>query len=391
MRACRFFVLAVLCLVFAGGCAACQLRRNTVNQARTITDIHQQQVLNNLAMFVYNPDSLPCFAYPTQGTNQVVNITSGGYTQGFGAVTAGPKAGQFLLNSLGISLNGSHQSNEAFTMVPINDPRKLELMRCAYQTAVANCGRGSPSSSCPDCKARLNIFYTGEVDGEIPDSAKGAVTSECLTSECWFHVGCKKCVPKDCGCIYVGHYCGVYVWVLPQGRDELAKLTLAILDYAMHDPPVRLTKQVVYYIDELGLPTGDKNSVGRITATIPVNERSDNLLYLAPREASALEQQLSSQLEAVNRELKAELAKQPQGRSSGGGEQGGKGSPVLQDLIDRRNVLAAKLDWLKRQVDMQGLTNEFVPRDQTMLGPSSPGPISPNILQYNQLLNQIQQ
>lgn len=390
MRNLQFIVVGVLALGLAG-CAHMQLRRNTINQARTVTDIHQQQVLNNLAMFVYNPNSMPSFSYPTQGTNQVINIASGGYSQGFGAITAGPKAGEFVLNSLGISLNGSHQANEAFTMVPINDPRKLELMRCAYQIAVANCGRGSPATSCPDCKARLNIFYTGEVDGVIPDSAKGTVTSECLGGHCWFHVGCKKCVPHDCDCIYVGHYCGVYVWVMPQGRDELAKLTLTILDYAMHDPPVRLTKQVVYYIDEMGLPTQDKNSVGRITATIPVNERGDNLLYLAPREASALEQQLSSQLETVNKSLQAELSR-PQPRSSGGGgEAGGKGSPVLQDLIDRRNVLAAKLDWLKRQVDSQGLTNEFVPRDQTMLGPSSPGPISPNILQYNQLLNQIQQ
>lgn len=380
-------VLVVLGLVFSSGCTACQLRRNTVNQARTITDIHQQQVLNNLAMFVYNPNSMPCFAYPTQGTSQIINITSGGYTQGFAYAGMGPRAGQFLLNSLGITLNGSHEANEAFTMVPINDPRKLELMRCAYQRAVSTCCRGAPSSSCPDCEARFKVFYTGDVHGTIADSTQGTVTSECLNSACWFHVGCKKCVPKHCDCIYVGQYCGVYVWVLREGRDELAKLTLAILDYAMHDPPVRLTKQVTFTIDEFGLPTDDKNSVGKITATVPINERPENLLYMAPREASALEQQLSSQLEGVNKQLQDELAK-PQARTGG---EGGRGSPVLQDLIDRRNVLSAKLDWLKRQVDNQGLNNEFIPRDQTMLGPSAPGPISPQILQYNQLLNQIQQ
>ena len=56
---------------------------------------------------------------------------------------------------------------------------------------------------------------------------------------------------------------------MPEGRDELAKLTLAILDYAMHDPPVRLTKTVEYYIDEHGLPTTSKEAVGKVTPALP--------------------------------------------------------------------------------------------------------------------------
>jgi hypothetical protein len=47
----------------------------------------------------------------------------------------------------------------------------------------------------------------------------------------WYHVGCKKDVPKDA--CYVGHYkaCGreCYVWVNPQGRAALADFTLSVL------------------------------------------------------------------------------------------------------------------------------------------------------------------
>ena len=61
----------------------------------------------------------------------------------------------------------------------------------------------------------------------------------------------------------VGEYCGCYVWVLPEGQDQLTKLTLAILDYALHEPPVKRTKQVDYNIDEYGLPTTSQRCRGQ--------------------------------------------------------------------------------------------------------------------------------
>ena len=173
----------------------------------------------------------------------------------------------------------------------------------------------------------------------------------------------------------LGQYCGVYVWVLPSGRDELAKLTLAILDYAMHDPPVRITKQVVYYIDEHGLPTNKNDAVGTVTANIAINERNESLLSLPAKEESALEQQLRSQIDFIDAELqKADKT---------------KSASEVNTLLAERKALAAKLEYLKTKANVEGLSNEFVPRDQTLLGPSTPGPIAPNLLQYNQLLDQI--
>ncbi|MFM2001710.1 MAG: hypothetical protein RI963_1136 [Planctomycetota bacterium] len=49
------------------GCTHRQLRWNTTHQAQTLTDIYEQQVLDNLAMFVRNPNSTPFFAFPNAG------------------------------------------------------------------------------------------------------------------------------------------------------------------------------------------------------------------------------------------------------------------------------------------------------------------------------------
>ena len=53
-------------MLWLAGCTHVQLKRNTVRQAFTVGDIQQQQVLNNLARFVYDINSLPSFSIPTR-------------------------------------------------------------------------------------------------------------------------------------------------------------------------------------------------------------------------------------------------------------------------------------------------------------------------------------
>ena len=233
--------------------------------------------------------------------------------------TASPKTSpqhfaDFLLTTLGLSANAQRSQQESFVLTPVNDPRKLQLMRCAYQLAVSNCGRGPvPPNQCPDCNARFNTFYTGTPDPEsahvptISQMRDGTITSECLKGPCWFHVGCEKDVPK-CPCLLVGHYCGVYVWVCPEGRDGLTKLTLAILDYAIHDQPRMLTKDVTYYVDALGLPTGQRQGVAQVHATIAINEDPAALLNIKAADAVRLEQDLQDSNSPAQR---------PVGKSSG--------------------------------------------------------------------------
>ncbi len=57
------------------------------------------------------------------------------------------------------------------------------------------------------------------------------------------------------------------MWVGPEGRDQLTKLTITILDFALNNPPTQLTKNVSYNIDAFGLPTTSGNSVGQVSAS----------------------------------------------------------------------------------------------------------------------------
>jgi hypothetical protein len=373
----RAACLAACCaLALATGCTHVQLRKNSVHEATTVGDLQIQQVMDNLAMFVYDYNSMPFFSYPNQGTASVTDQATGGVTPGFSRpVNSGlqfvkptffepPFFLTFMFSSLGLSGTAQRQCVESFVMTPINDPRKLELMRCAYQTAVSNCGYGPASKSCPDCQARFNTFYTGDPDGKISQLAGGTITSDCLRGSCWFHVGCKKDVPKNCGCIYVGCYCDVYVWVCAEGRDELTKLVLAILDYAVHDSPARLTKDVTYFVDALGLPTDQKDSVGQVKATIAINEQNDSLLNIPAAQEVELERQLQERIKRLST-----LMEQT------------KDTEQKKNLSDEIEEVKQKLYFLDQQLRNGGLKEQFAPP-----GPAAVPPFSV-IPQLQQQLN----
>jgi hypothetical protein len=190
----------------------------------------------NLAMFVYDSGSLPQFAFPSKGTTDVTDFV--------GANASNSMPRDVIKSVFMIGADARRTEKEAWTMEPIRDPHKLELMRCAYQHAVASCGIGSneKTNSCLNCTQLLDDFHEH-------NKSSGGITATCIrnlgTGAPWFGAGSKDDVPDDCGCIYVGHYCDQYVWVLPEHRKQLTQLTLAILDYAVHEPPEVATKQVV--------------------------------------------------------------------------------------------------------------------------------------------------
>lgn len=145
-------ISVLLLFVALCGCTNAQLRRNTVYQAKTVADVHTQQVLDNLAKFANNREALPHFSYPQQGLAQVTDQASTGAD-----LTFGPSA----LTSWVWKMSGSQTNAGSYTLTPINDPKKLELMRCAYQKAISGCCCTNASEACPDCALRFNKFYLG--------------------------------------------------------------------------------------------------------------------------------------------------------------------------------------------------------------------------------------
>ena len=68
------------------GCTHVQLRKNSVNQAGAVHDLQQQQVLDNLAMFVYDYNSMPYFSYANQSGAQVTDQANANASLGWGRV-----------------------------------------------------------------------------------------------------------------------------------------------------------------------------------------------------------------------------------------------------------------------------------------------------------------
>lgn len=285
-------ILSVAVVVVSCGCTHTQLRRNTVNQMATVHELQQQQVLDNLAMFVQNRFAYPYYSVVSQGTSQLSDSGTLAITNGFGRPAA------FLFNSLGINPTAQRQATESWIINPVNDSVKLTLMRCTYQRAIEGCF-GITVSACPNCEKLFEYFYkrpansgqngghgqpesiwrpksetaetqqpspTNDVGNHLthedgqqrretaadPDEApagsgnattgsgqsphvNGLVTPWCLSFQsCWFCAGPK--VPSHLErCTPIGHYCGMFVWVPAEGRDELTKLTLLIQDIAYYD------------------------------------------------------------------------------------------------------------------------------------------------------------
>jgi hypothetical protein len=388
----------LLSTALLSGCIDWQLRKDTVEVSYSVGEIQQQQVLDNLAMFVCDNNAFPSFCYPNQGGSNVTDSGTAGVTPGFSRIgLTGTAVKAFVFSTLGMNIGAQRTILESYTLTPVNDPRKLELMRCAYQRAVKSCGCGSESTSCPDCQAIFNKFYTGDVNGDIRSHASGTVTSECLNDRpCWFHVGCHRCVPKHCDC--VGHFRDTYVWVLPEGRDDLTKLTLAILDYAINNAPAGLSKQIMFYIDEYGLPTTRQNAVGQITANVAIDEQPASLLNRPTADELRIERILKDRLRQINEEVAAisqsfpdwkPFSETPGAPAEAAPEKPAPGAASdrkqlaferFQNLLKERQAIESKLQYLGEQLRTPGLKQQFVPV------PSLPNQGSP-LLQFNMLNN----
>lgn len=164
----KLLLLVNACVfVTSVGCTHTQLRYNTTHQARTVADVHTQQVLDNLAKFVHDPHALPHFSIPNQGGTSVTDTLSPDPTASFSP---------FGLTSWSMAFRPSRANNESYTLTPINDSEKLTLMRCAYQRAVSGCTCISESGHCPNCERRFNRFYLGSESvtktGEVNSDGK---------------------------------------------------------------------------------------------------------------------------------------------------------------------------------------------------------------------------
>lgn len=230
------------------GCAHTRLSCNATKQARTLTEIEEQQVLDNIAMFVVNCGSTPYFALPNGGGTQTNQSGTASSTLIWNPTT---------LTGANGGLNGTAGTTINWTLKPINEPERLQLMKCVYQHVTQN----FPSSDCVNCQDYLTRFF-------------GKNYPVCDVPTGWFSVCDKKPRNSNC-CVKVGHYCGTYITVSEEYLEYLSRVTIAILDIATVDNAVlvsKLANSPKVQIEETFEVVGSDNRKTTIKGTLKIDE-----------------------------------------------------------------------------------------------------------------------
>lgn len=115
----------ILCLIPLTGCTSKFLRRRTNAQISTLTDLTYKQVMENIAMFECNPESLAHFAVITSGLSQATDGINGGGNINW---TLEPR---YML-----SAGGSRNRTENWTLEPIQESGKLARLSCLFKLIV---------------------------------------------------------------------------------------------------------------------------------------------------------------------------------------------------------------------------------------------------------------
>src|SRR5262249_36477465 len=219
----RGWTIVLALLPALGGCVThTSLRDNTVSTAATLTDLNYQQVVNNVAMFVANPATMPAVGVVNSGTvtvsDQKAYSTSATYSPTLTFAQQG--GGALPILSLFFNPSVQRQLTENWTVVPVTDIDALRRIRCAFQLLVLS---GNQTSDCQNCRQLLEDFYLGESD-----------RMDCLIPTGWYGTGCKADVPHDA--CYVGHCGTTYVWVMRDGLEGLTRFGMTVLELATGKP-----------------------------------------------------------------------------------------------------------------------------------------------------------
>jgi hypothetical protein len=258
-------ILFIIALACGTGCTTGRLRQRTISQGSTLPDLQYQQVLANLALFATNPAALPWHMNVREGTTQVTDSATAG-----ALIDLGPPA------VTQPQVFGSRTAVAQWGMSPVIDPIELQLLRIAYRRAHGIAEMPSPEflgelahelkdqlAANADLRNESELFYEyagrasqnlRELDSQIittnDDDFGGDIGSSSISPLArnvrrkvgtiqrdlariqpgWFHVGCKRDVPKNA--CYVGKCCDRYVWVEADGRDALTEFTLTVLKFS---------------------------------------------------------------------------------------------------------------------------------------------------------------
>jgi hypothetical protein len=214
----RRAVLLFVLVATSGGCTHVALRDDTARTTNTLTDLQFQQVLDNVARFHDNPDTVPSFAVATAGTVSILDTAGAGASPTYSPTLTFLQQGGGALPILSLlfPLTASRAVTENWSLTPVTDADNLRRLRCAYRLLVL--GEATPNHEF--CNKQMKEFFAGEE----------AALADYFPPRDWYGVGGKKDVPKNA--CYVGCHGCTYVWVTASGMNGLATFAMGALDLA---------------------------------------------------------------------------------------------------------------------------------------------------------------
>jgi hypothetical protein len=211
-----FAVMAFACT----GCTMMSLERHTVAQTDSAIDLRYHEIMDNLAMVANDPSTLPSYASVYDGTifvqdqQQLISTTVWQHAVGAAAQNG------FASEAANPSIN--RQINQNWSIDPIVVPEKLEAIRAACQWAL-----GGPDNVYKDS---MSLLIRPEQAPPGPGRHFGVADRLAQLPTGWLCVGRLKDVPLCAR--YKAHAGDMWVWIMPEGMNGLADLTLIIQDIA---------------------------------------------------------------------------------------------------------------------------------------------------------------
>src|SRR5258708_4771977 len=156
----RRAMLLIGLLPTLSGCTHVALRNDTVKTTNTLTDLQYQQVLDNVARFQDNPDTIPSFAIVNAGTVSISDQKSAGVSPTYSPTLTFTQQGGGALPILSLLFPFSAQRSvtENWSLTPITDADNLRRLRCAYRLLVM--GEATPNYDF--CRKQMKDFFAGE-------------------------------------------------------------------------------------------------------------------------------------------------------------------------------------------------------------------------------------
>jgi hypothetical protein len=214
----RVLALFLVLLCAGSGCTTPALKRHTINQVLSVTDIRYQEIVDGLAIVANNPGTMPAVAMNTGGISKVGN------TVGLQSSTTWDQAVLGFARQT-LNLTGKHVPDQQWTVSPVAAQPNLEALQAAFMWPIY--GPPEPGSVGDE---RLRAPRHGDKTGLHFDVERQLLA---LPPD-WLEIGRYCDVPTNA--CYQAHCGETYVWVSADGMMGLSEFTLIVMDIATTDP-----------------------------------------------------------------------------------------------------------------------------------------------------------